>query len=55
MATLKRPKIDFQNQLLLNAGQKYWRMHSAILLTFINSFAAKFLGKHTYQCQIYFG
>ena len=35
----KRPKISFQDQLLLNAGQKYCRMlqweHSAILLTFI--------------------
>ena len=35
----KRPKIGFQDQLLLNAGQKYCRMlqgeHSAILLTFI--------------------
>ena len=35
----KRPKIGFQNQLLLNAGQKYCRMlqgeHSAILWTFI--------------------
>ena len=35
----KRPKIGFQNQLSLNADQKYCRMlqgkHSAILLTFI--------------------
>ena len=35
----KRPKIGFQDQLLLNAGQKYCRMlqgeHSAILPTFI--------------------
>ena len=35
----ERPKIGFQDQLLLNAGQKYCRMllgeHSAILLTFI--------------------
>ena len=35
----KRPKFGFQNQLLLNAGQKYSRMlqgeHSALLLTFI--------------------
>ena len=35
-----RPKIGFQDQLLLNAGQKYCRIlqgeHSAILLTFIN-------------------
>ena len=35
----KRPKIGFQYQISLNAGQKYWRMlqgeHSAILSTFI--------------------
>ena len=35
----KRPEIGFQDQLLLNAGQKYCRMlpleHSAILLTFV--------------------
>ena len=35
----KRPTISFQDQLLLNAGQKYCRMlqveHSAILSTFI--------------------
>ena len=35
----KRPKVDFQDQLSLNAGQKYCRMlqweHSAILSTFI--------------------
>ena len=35
----KRSKISFQDQLSLNAGQKYCRMllleHSAILLTFI--------------------
>ena len=35
----KRPKIGFQDQFSLNAGQKYYRMlqgeHSAILLTFI--------------------
>ena len=35
---LKRPKIGFQYQLSLNAGQKYCRMlqgeHSAIRLTF---------------------
>ena len=39
-ATLKKTKIDFQDQILLNAGQKYCRMlqgeHSAILSTFIN-------------------
>ena len=36
---LRKPKIGFQDQLLVNAGQKYCRMlqgeHSAILLTFI--------------------
>ena len=35
----KRPQIGFQDQLSLNAGQKYYRMvqeeQSAILLTFI--------------------
>ena len=34
----KKAEIGFQDRLLLNAGQKYWRMlqeHSAILLTFI--------------------
>ena len=35
----KRPKLGFQDQLSLNAGQKYCRMlqgeHSAILWTFI--------------------
>ena len=36
MASLKKTKKWFQDQLLLNAGQKYCRMeHSAILLTFI--------------------
>ena len=42
----KRPKIGFQGQLSLNAGQKYCRMlrgeHSAILSTFIKlSFVIK--------------
>ena len=35
----KKTKIDFQDRLSLNAGQKYCRMlqaeHSALLLTFI--------------------
>ena len=35
----KRPKIGFQDQLSINAGQKYCRMlqweHSALLSTFI--------------------
>ena len=38
-ATLKRPKIGFQDQLSLNAGQKYCRMlpfeHFAILSPFM--------------------
>ena len=38
MATLKKTKNGFQDQLLLNAGQKYCRMlqgeHSAIISTF---------------------
>ena len=43
----KRPKMGFQDQLLLNAGQKYCRMlqreHSAILSTFIKlTFVIKF-------------
>ena len=44
----KRPTIGFQDQLSLNAGQKYCRMlqgeHSAILLTFIRlAFVIKIL------------
>ena len=39
MTTLKKTKIGYQDQLSLNAGQKYCRMlkgeHSAILLTCI--------------------
>ena len=39
MTTLKKTKNGFQDQLSLNAGQKYCRMlqgeHSAILSTFI--------------------
>ena len=31
----RRPKIDFEDGLSFNAGQKYCRMHSAILSTFI--------------------
>ena len=45
-APLKRPKIGFQDQLSLNAGQKYCRMlqaHPAMLLTFIKlPFVLKF-------------
>ena len=35
VATQRRPNIGFQDRLSLNAGQKYCRMHSAILSTFI--------------------
>ena len=31
----RRPKLGFQYLLSLNAGQKYCRMHSAVLPTFI--------------------
>ena len=41
----KRPKFEFQDQLSLNAGQKYCRMlqgeHSAILWTIKLPFAIK--------------
>ena len=56
--TLKRPKIGFQDQLSLNAGQKYCRMlqgeNSAILSTFLqipfvsNIFVLSFLSGHFY-------
>ena len=49
----KRPKFGFQDQLSLNAGQKYCRMlqgeHSAILSTFINLPFVIF-----YLCFVYF-
>ena len=60
----KRQKICFQNQLSLNAGQRYCRMlqgeHSAILLTFIKlSFVIKifvlsFLSGGFIQVFLYF-
>ena len=59
----KRQKIGFQNQLLLNAGQKYGRMllgeHSAILLTIIKLlfviciFVFVFLSGHFTQVLLY--
>ena len=62
---LKRPNICFQDQLSLNAGQKYCRMlqgeHSAILLTFIKlSFVIKIfilliLSGHFTQVLLYRG
>ena len=55
-------KVGFQDQLLLNAGQKYYRMpqgvHSAILSTFINlPFAIKtifclFMSGHLRQVSV---
>ena len=57
---LKRPKIGFQDQLLLNAGQKYCRMlqeeHSAILLTFIElPFVIKIIVLFIFQWLFYTG
>ena len=59
----KRPKIGFQDQLSLNAGQKYCRMlqreHSAILLTFIKLpfiikiFVLSILSGHFTQVLLY--
>ena len=51
----KRPKIGFQDQLSLNAGQKYCRMlqgeHSAILSTFIKlQFVIKIFVKSIFEC-----
>ena len=58
----KRPKIGFQDQLSLNAGQKYCRMlpleHSAILSNFIKlPFAIKififeWLFSHRFYCTV---
>ena len=62
----KRPKIGFQDQLSLNAGQKYCRMlqgeHCAILLPFIKlPFAIKIFVLpiivvilHKLYCTFYF-
>ena len=56
----KRPQIDFQDQLLLNAGQKYRRMlqgeHSAILWTFIKlPFIIKIFGLSIFEWLFYTG
>ena len=56
----KRPKIGFQDQLLLNAGQKYCRMlpleHSAILLTFIKlPFVIKIFDLSIFESPFYIG
>ena len=56
----KRPKIGFQGQLSLNAGQKYCRMlqgeHSALLLTFIKlPFVIKFFVLSIFEWPFYTG
>ena len=56
----KRPKIGFQDQLSLNAGQKYCRMlqkeHSAILLTFIKlPFVIKIFVSSIFEWPFYTG
>ena len=56
----KRPKLGFQDQLSLNAGQKYCRMlqmeHSAILLTFIKlPFVIKALILSIFEWPFYTG
>ena len=56
----KRPKIGFQDQLSLNAGQKYCRMlqgeHSAILLTFIKlQFVIKIFVLSIFEWPFYTG
>ena len=60
MATLKRQKIDFQDQLWLNAGQMYCRMlqgeHFAILLTFIKLlFVIKIFVLSIFEWPVYTG
>ena len=54
MATLKKTKIGFQDQLSLNAGQKYCRIlqggHAAILLTIIKvPFVIKIFGLSIFE------
>ena len=56
----KRPKIGFQEQLSLNAGQKYCRMlqgeHSSILLTFIKlPFVIKIFVMSIFEWPFYTG
>ena len=56
----KRPKFVFQDQLWLNAGQKYCRLlkgeHSAILLTFIKlPFVIKIFVLSIYEWSFYTG
>ena len=55
-ATLKRQKIGFQDQLSLNAGQKYCRMeHSAILSTFKLPFVIKIFVLSIFEWVFYTG
>ena len=56
----KRPKNGFQDQLSLNAGQKYCRMlqekHSAIFSTFIKlSFVIKIFVLSIFEWRFYTG
>ena len=56
----KRPQIGFQNQLSLNADQKYCRMlqreHFAILLTFIKlSFVVDIFVLSIFEVPFYTG
>ena len=56
----KRPKIGFQDQLSLNASQKYCRMlqveHSAIILTFIKlPFVIKIFVLSNFEWPFYTG
>ena len=56
----KRQKIGFQDQLLLNAGQKYCRMlqgeHSAIIFTFIKlPFVKKTFALSIFEWPFYTG
>ena len=57
---LPRPKIGFQDQLSLNAGQKYCRIlqweYSAILSTFIKlPFVIKIFALSIFKCPLYTG
>ena len=56
----KRPKIGFQDQLSLNAGQQYCRIapreHSAVLLTFIKlPFVVKIFVLNFFEWPFYTG
>ena len=60
IATLKRPKIGFQDQLSLNTVQKHCRMlqgeHSAILSTFIKlPFVIKIFVLSIFELPFYTG